>query len=130
MAVINGNDIGVYVGGSLIGCLTSATFDSQNEEIVVTCKDDNGARKVLPGGNSSTVAFEGNFNPSSTYNFGDLVAIHKNKTEVNIKMGDNTNLTIFALAYLNTLNWTGPLNAATTFSGTFTINGEWTYSET
>ncbi len=130
MAVVNGNDIGLYVGGTLIGCLTSSTFNSQNEEIVVTCKDDNGARKIIVGGNSSSVPFEGFFNPTASYGLGDLVAVHKNKTEVNIKMGDNANLTIFANAYLNTLEWTGPLNAGTTFSGTFTINGEWTYSET
>jgi len=130
MAVLNGNDIGVYVGGTLIGCLTNATFSSQNEEIEVTCKDNDGARAVLPGGNTASISFEGNFNPSSTYNFGDLVAVHKNGTQVNVKMGDNTNLTVFAQAYLNQLEWTAPLNAASTFSGTFSITGAWTYSET
>jgi len=130
MAVLNGNDIGVYVGGTLIGCLTNATFSSQNEEIDVTCKDNDGARAVLPGGNTASISFEGNFNPSSTYNFGDLVSVHLNGTQVNIKMGDNTNLTVFALAYLNQLEWTAPLNAASTFSGTFSITGAWTYSET
>jgi len=128
--VLNGNDIGVYVGDTLIGCLTNATFSSQNEEIEVTCKDNDGARAVLPGGNTASISFEGNFNPSSSYNFGDLVGVHKDGTEVNIKMGDNTNLTIFAQAYLNQLEWTAPLNAASTFSGTFSITGSWTYSET
>ncbi len=130
MAVLNGNDIGVYVGGTLIGCLTNATFSSQNEEIEVTCKDNDGARAVLPGGNTASISFEGNFNPSSSYNFGDLVGVHLNGTEVNVKMGDNTNLTVFAQAYLNQLEWTAPLNAASTFSGTFSITGAWTYSET
>lgn len=130
MAVLNGNDIGVYVGGTLIGCLTNATFSSQNEEIDVTCKDNDGARAVLPGGNTATIAFEGFFNPSSTYGFNDLIAVHQNGTLVNIKMGDNTNLTVFANAYLNTLEWTAPLNAGSTFSGTFSITGQWTYSET
>lgn len=130
MAVVNGNDIGVYVGGTLIGCLTSATFNSQRTEIDVTCKDNGGARQIILGGLQASVDFEGMFNPSSSYTLDDLVAIHINGTQVNIKMGDNTNLTAFALAYLTNLTWTGPLNAGTTFSGTFTITGDWTYSTT
>lgn len=125
MAVKNGNDIGVYVGGQLIGCLTNATFNSTNTTIDVTCKDNSGQRAVLPSGNSATVEFEGLFNPSATYGLQDLIDIHKNKTEVSIGIGDQTTLTIYAQAYLNTLSFTGPLNAATTFSGTFEITGSW-----
>lgn len=125
MAVINGNNIGVYVGGQLIGCLTNATFNSTNNTIDVTCKDNNGDRAILPAGNTATVDFEGLFNPSSTYGLADLVDIHKNKTEVSIGIGDQTNLTIYAQAYLNTLSFSGPLNAGTTFSGSFEITGTW-----
>lgn len=39
MAVVKGNDMGIFIGGSLIGCLTNATFSSTNETIEVTCKD-------------------------------------------------------------------------------------------
>jgi hypothetical protein len=125
MAVLNGNSIGVYVGGQLIGCLTNASFSSTNNTVDVTCKDNNGDRAILPSGNSATVDFEGLFNPSSTYGLADLVDIHKNKTEVSIAIGDQANLTIYAQAYLNTLSFSGPLNAATTFSGTFEITGSW-----
>ena len=130
MAVVNGNDIGLYVEGVLIGCLTSSDFSSDNEELVVTCKDDNGAYSSLQGGNTATVEFSGFFNPASTYGFNDLIGVHKNKTEVNIKMGDNTNLTVFAAATLPSLKWSAPLNAGSVFSGTFKVQGEWTYSET
>lgn len=125
MAVINGNNIGVYVGGQLIGCLTNATFNSTNNTIDVTCKDNNGDRAILPSGNTATVDFEGLFNPSSTYGLADLLDIHKNKTEVSIGIGDQTTLTIYAQAYLNTLSFSGPLNAGTTFSGSFEITGTW-----
>ena len=40
-------------------------------------------------------------------------------------IGDQTNLTIYAQAYLNTLSFSGPLNAGTTFSGSFEISGTW-----
>ena len=133
MAVINGNNIGVYVGGQLIGCLTNATFNSTNTTIDVTCKDNNGDRAILPSGNSATIEFEGLFNPSSTYGLDDLLNIHYNKTLVTIGIGDSnyvSSVTVYvsASAYLNTLSFTGPLNAATTFSGTFEITGTWTYN--
>ena len=132
MAAVNGNDVGIYVEGQLIGCLTNATFSSQNEEILVTCKDDSGAKAILPGGQNAEITFEGFFDPTSTYGFQDLVAVNKNRTRVWVTMSyaGTDSLTVTAYAYLNQIEWTGPLNAGSTFSGTFTIDGEWTYSIT
>jgi len=133
MATVNGNDILVYVEGQAIGCLTSNEFSSTNNEIDVTCKDDDGARKVLPGGNQSSISFEGFFNPASSYGFHDLIAVHKNRTRVWVKMvldDDPDSLAVTAYAYLNTLTWSAPLNAGSTFSGEFTIDGEWSYTTT
>lgn len=129
---VNGNDIGIYVEGQLIGCLTNATFSASNEEIDVTCKDDSGARAILPGGQTAEITFEGFFDPAATYGFQDLVAANKNRTRVWVKMQyDATDsLTITCYAYLNQIEWTGPLNAGSTFSGTFTVDGGWTYSIT
>ena len=129
MAIVNGNDVGLYVNNQLIGCLTGCTFSSSNEEIDVTCKDNSGARQVLAGGNTSSFDFEGNFNPASTYGLGDLIAIHSNKTLVGIKQAVSTTLQVYAYAYLNELSWDGPLNAASTFSGTFSVSGTWSYHE-
>ena len=129
MAIQNGNDVGLYVNNQLIGCLTGCTFTSSNEEIDVTCKDNNGARQVLAGGNTSSYDFQGNFNPASTYGLGDLVAIHKNKTLVGVKQAVGTALRVSAYGYLNELSWEGPLNSASTFSGTFSVSGEWEYIE-
>ena len=132
MAAVNGNDVGIYVEGQLIGCLTNATFSSTNQEIDVTCKDDGGARAILPGGQSAEVTFEGFFDPAATYGFQDLIALNKNRTRAWVKMSYDVSdsLTITAYAYLNQIEWTGPLNAGSTFSGTFTIDGEWNYSTT
>ena len=129
---VNGNDVGIYVEGVLIGCLTNATFSSSNQEIDVTCKDDSGARKILPGGQTAEITFEGFFDPAATYGFQDLVALNKNRTRSWVKMyyAGSDALSITCYAYLNQIEWTGPLNAGSTFSGTFTVDGEWTYSIT
>lgn len=129
---VNGNDVGVYVEGQLIGCLTNATFSTSNQEIDVTCKDDSGARKILPGGQTAEISFEGFFDPAATYGFQDLVALNKNRTRSWVKMyyAGSDALSITCYAYLNQIEWTGPLNAGSTFSGTFTVDGEWSYSIT
>lgn len=128
--VVNGNDVGLYVEGLLIGCLTSNGFSSTNDEIDVTCKDNNGARQILAGGNQAELTFEGFFNPAAGYGFTDLLAVHKNKTTVWVKMEVTDEVAITAFAKLNTLSWNGDVNAGSTFSGTFTIDGEWTFSTT
>lgn len=123
MAVQNGNDVGVYVGGVLIGCLTGASLETSREEIDVTCKDNDGDKAILLGGTTTSVSFNGNWNPSSTYALDDLFTIFTNATEVSLAFGDQTNLTVYGQAYLQSLTWEGPLNAASTFSGKFSITG-------
>ena len=130
MAISNGNDIGLYIGDQLIGCLTNASFSSTNETIDVTCKDNDGARQTLSGGNTAQITFEGYFNPSATYQVGDIVPLHQNKTLINWHFGDNENLTFHGLGYIDVLEFAAPVNAGTTFSGTINVTGAWTYSET
>ena len=130
MAVINGNSVGVYVGGVLVGCLTGATLDTSREEIDVTCKDNDGDKAVLLGGTTTTVSFTGNWNPSSTYALDDLFTIFDGATQVSLGFGDQANLTIYTQAYLQQLTWEGPLNAASTFSGSFSCTGSFTIDNT
>ena len=130
MAVINGNSVGVYVGGTLIGCLTGASLETSREEIDVTCKDNSGDKAVLLGGATTTVSFNGNWNPSSTYALDDLFTIFNNSSQVSLGFGDQTNLTIYSQAYLQSLTWEGPLNSASTFSGRFACTGTFTMATT
>lgn len=125
--VINGNDVGLYVNDQLIGCLTSNGFNATNKEIDVTCKDNGGARQILAGGNEAEFSFEGMFNPASGFGFVDLLAIHANKSTVQVKQLLDDQLAIVAYAKLNTLSWNGDVNAGSTFSGTFTIDGDWDF---
>lgn len=130
MARVKGNSLLVYVNDVAIGCLNNNDFDSTNEDIPATCKDNDGAYDSLTGGNTATINFDGTFETTATYGLQQLLGIHKNKTEVAIRMGvaGSGGLYIQAeRAALNTLNWSGPLNAATVFSGTFNIRGVWTY---
>lgn len=129
MAKIKGNALLVYVNDVAIGCLNNNEFTSENTEIPTTCKDNDGQETSIPGGNNASISFDGTLETSATYGFRQLLGIHKNKTEVAVRMsvtgiasGDYIQSTS---AYLNSLTWTGPLNAATVFNGVFKLNN-WT----
>ena len=130
MGKIKGNILLVYVNDVAIGCLNNNEFSSTNEEIPAICKDNDGAYDSLTGGNTASITFDGTFDTDATYGLEELLGIHKNKTEVAIRMGVAAAGGLYihaARAALNTLNWSGPLNAATVFSGTFNIRGTWAY---
>lgn len=129
-AVKNGNDIGLYVGGVLIGCLTGASWSSSRAEIDVTCKDDNGNRAIILGGQTTNITFNGLFKPDSTYGLEDLVDLYLAGTEISLRFGDGTELTIYQQAYLQELTWDAPLNAGSTFSGKFSATGTPVKTET
>lgn len=131
MSVVIGNTIGLYVNNQLIGCLTSNSFNSTNEEIPTTCKDNNGAYQFRGGTNTAELPFEGNFDPASSYGLEDLLGIHKNNTQVGFKMLDTeSGLYVIGYGRIPTLSWTGALNAAATFSGTLKCDGPWSFDTT
>jgi hypothetical protein len=125
MSKVNGNYVGIYVDNVLIGCLTSNNVDLAVELIDATCKDNNGARAVLPGGVSGSVPFSGIFETTSTYGLDELVSLLLAKTRVGIKqaVAGAGGLYVQGYAYITGLSWAGELNAASTFSGTFEFDG-------
>lgn len=130
MAVLNGNDVVVKVGGTTIGCLTGCSISSTLNQIDVTCKDDSGNKAFLASGLDVGVTFNGFFKPDASYGMEDLWDIHIAKTEVSLMFGDAVNMAIYGQAYLTELTWDGPLNAGSTFSGKFSITGTPTKTET
>lgn len=134
MAVLNGNDVLVYIGTNAIGCLTNATFSSTRDEVEVTCKDNDGARQVIGGSLSATITFEGFYNPASAYTVEDLLEIHINNTEIEWHMGDQDSvinqLALHGRGTITQLEYSAPVNAGTTFSGTIAVTGAYTYSVT
>jgi predicted secreted protein len=126
--VLNGNDLLVYVGGAAIACTDSCTFQSDNAEIDVTCKDNNGARQVLSGSTSWSITTSGKWKFDATYGAVDLLTAHKNKTLLTVKFGtDETGDTyVTGSARINSFTWEGPLNDGASFNVTFTGTGEYT----
>lgn len=132
MAKIKGNGLLLYIDNQVIGCTDNCEFNSQNETIDATCKDNDGAKNVLPGGNTATFTFSGKWEFSSTLGPVQLYNAHNNKTRVGVKMSVADPVTtnelsgyphIIAYGYLNQLSFVGALNTVATFSGTIDVDG-------
>src|SRR5687767_6333554 len=116
MAKIKGNSLLVYINDVAIGCLNDNEFTSENAEIPTTCKDNDGQETTLPGGNTAAISFSGTYDTSATYGLSQLLDAHKNKNEIGVRMGISGSGGLYiqsTSAYINSMTWSGPLNAAT-----------------
>lgn len=122
---VKGNLIGVYVydGVSdydLIACATNASLSISNDIIETVCKDNDGARTILPGQQSVTINVEG---LTAYDNVGrtELFSAVKDKTELTLQYGSGVTGDPYVQvnAYITSFEETAPLNDSTTYSVTF-----------
>lgn len=132
MAIINGNQLLVFIDNVAIGCTTNCQLQSTKETIDVTCKDNNGDRQVLSGSQQWNITTSGLWDFASTLGPSQLYSSHKNGTRVGIKMAitdtsgnpESGKSYFYGYARLNSFNVAGPLNAGSTFDLTFEGDGE------
>jgi predicted secreted protein len=138
MAIINGNQLLVFIDGQAIGCTDNCELNSTKETIDVTCKDNNGARQVLSGSQAWSITTSGKWDFASTLGPTQLYAAHVAGTRLGIKMAvtdqngteESGKPYLIGYARLNTWNIAGPLNAGATFNLTFEGDGALTLGTT
>ena len=126
---VKGNLIGVYIedaDGSgdtnydLIACATNASLSVSNDIIETVCKDNDGARTILPGQQSVTINVEG---LTAYDNVGreHLFAAVKDKTELTIQYGTGVTGDPFVRvgAFITSFEESAPLNDSASYSVTF-----------
>ena len=121
---VKGNLVGVYIqDGStfdLIACGTNASLNITNDMIETVCKDNDGARSVLPGQQSINITIEG---LTAFDNVGrtELFAAVKDKTQLTLRYGSGVTGDPFVQvnAYITSFEETAPLNDSTSFSVSF-----------
>jgi TP901-1 family phage major tail protein len=127
--VINGTDLGVYLGGSpaLIAAATSCTINLNRDMRDTSNKDSAGWKKVLPAQKSWTVSVEGLFIPAGTNNYYTLYTalIAGTALTVTWKVGTNTtgDIAYSGTAYLTSLSKSAPNEGNVTFSANFQGDG-------
>lgn len=125
---VNANDIGLYVGGVLIACLTDAQFSSNKTAISVVCKDYrgtlNGSLEWSMTG-SCAVRFDGAYGPK------DILLAHKNNTMLGIKFGTDVtgDMRIQGDILVQQFQMGAGVDSAATCSFTFTGQGDYTVDD-
>ena len=59
MAIFNGTELGVYIGGTLIAAATDCSLSLNMETIDITTKDSSGYRELLGGLKSGSISCSG-----------------------------------------------------------------------
>ena len=121
---VKGNLVGVYIDDSgtysLVACGTNATVNISNEMIETVCKDNDGARTVLPGQQSITMTVEG---LTAYDNVGrtELIDAAIDKTELTLRYGSGVagDPYLQVDAFITSFEESAPLNDSTTFSVSF-----------
>ena len=125
LGTVKGNLVGVYIndgsdGYDLIACGTNASLNITNDMIETVCKDNDGARSVLPGQQSINITIEG---LTAFDNVGrtELFAAVKDKTQLTLRYGSGVTGDPYVQvnAYITSFEETAPLNDSTSFSVSF-----------
>lgn len=121
---VSGNALLIYMEGVAIACTTEASFSITNEQIEVTCKDNDGAKTYTLGGQ------DWNFTVGGIWAFDnsaieDLTDAALAKTPVIVRFGTASEGDFYLQgeAVITSLTGTAPLNNVATFQATFTSNG-------
>lgn len=126
----NGNLLLVYVDDTAIDCLTSSSISLSRDMIDASCKDNAGQYEALPGQKTGTISAEGLVAFDATEGIDELLADYAAGTSVTVKF--STEVTgdtyIQSAAYIESIDWDGPLNDVTTYSVTFHLYGAQTIS--
>jgi len=124
--VFNGTNLLVKVEGTVIGHTTSCTLSISHDIADATTKDSAGWSEGISGLRSGEISFDGLVDYSDSNSVIDLIALISSRTQVTCVFGTAaTGDTIYtAEGYIASIEQTGEMEAAVTFSGSITLTGE------
>ena len=120
---MNGADILVYVGSTLIGSQRGVTFKESNEEIDFSSKDSR-AFEGAPGRYKATVSLETLYVPTDTA-YQTLKDAMRDGTFVTLVRQEEGADVEEASAFLTGMSEEGPDQSEATVSVDMTVTGEW-----
>ena len=128
MAIFNGTNLGVYIGGTLIAAAQDVSLSLSMETIDITTKDSAGYRELLAGLRSGSMSCNGliDYVDASNKDVTDLYAAWEARTELTLKFSSEiTGDTSFtASGFLTSLEQSGGTEDTATYSATFELTGQ------
>lgn len=125
MAVQNGTDVLLKIGGTLINATTNHELNLTADMIDVTTKDSNGSKEYIAGEDDGTITVEGNYDPAATYSWSDLFAAFTGKASAALIFGlqETGDKAISLNGLLMNLSLSGSKNEAGTWTAEFQKTG-------
>ena len=123
---ISGNGVLVYLDGVAIGCTTGGTLTLTNNQIETTCKDDDGAVTYAPGSQDWNIQIAGNTKLDAPVGLQAIAELAMSKATVTVRMatGNIVDDPYFeGEAFISEFSWDNQVNAASTYSATFSPRG-------
>ena len=128
MAIFNGTNLGVYIGGTLIAAAQDVSLSLSMETIDITTKDSAGYRELLAGLRSGSMSCNGliDYVDASNKDVTDLYGAWEARTELTLKFSSEiTGDTSFtASGFLTSLEQSGGTEDTATYSATFELTGQ------
>lgn len=124
--VFNGTNLLVKVGGSVIGHTTSCTLSISHDIADATTKDSGGWSEGISGLRSGEISFDGLVDYADANSVIDLIGLVTARTMVTCVFGTATaGDTIYtAQGFIASIEQSGEMEAAVTFSGSITLTGD------
>lgn len=129
MAIFNGTELGVYIGGTLIAAATDCSLSLNMEMIDITTKDSAAFRELLPGLRSGSISCSGliDFLDASNKDMTDLWSAYENKETLTLKFAKANEtageLSFSASGFISSLEQSGGTEDTATYSATFELTG-------
>jgi predicted secreted protein len=123
--VFNGTNLLVKVGGTVIGHTTSCTLSISHDIADATTKDSAGWSEGISGLRSGEISFDGLVDYADANSAIDLIDLISTRAKVTCVFGTAaTGDTIYtAQGFIASIEQTGEMEAAVTFSGSITLTG-------
>ena len=121
----SGTKINVYMNSALIGCQRDSSLSSTFETIDATCKDDDGAKKALPGQLSWEVSMDAVQVFDDVNGVSAIMTAHLSKSRVLVAFttGLEGDPLYTGYAYITSCEQSAPLNDVAVYSVTFSGDG-------
>jgi predicted secreted protein len=123
--VFNGTNLLVKVGGTVIGHTTSCTLSISHDIADATTKDSAGWSEGISGLRSGEISFDGLVDYADANSVIDLIDLVSTRAKVTCVFGTAaTGDTIYtAQGFIASIEQSGEMEAAVTFSGSITLTG-------
>ena len=123
--VFNGTNLVLKVGGTVVGHTTSCTLSVNLDVADATTKDSAGWSEGIAGLKSGEISFDGLVDYSDSNNAEELLDLLIARTKVTtifgtVASGDSI---YTSSGFISSLEQTGEMESAVTYSGTITITG-------